>query len=94
PQSPSTLFKCGSARTMPMLHSASSMLCLRLEHRRCALWLIGIYARWHMQQSWNPKRGCATHARAFLGDFLLVDCFAYARNDTMSATKVAPPNKA
>ena len=40
PQTPSTLFKglC-SARTMPMLHSASSMLCLWLEHRRCALWL-------------------------------------------------------
>ncbi|MDE7173221.1 MAG: hypothetical protein K2N70_02625, partial [Helicobacter sp.] len=25
--------------TMPMPHSAASMLCLWLEHRRCALWL-------------------------------------------------------
>ncbi|MDE7172719.1 MAG: hypothetical protein K2N70_00040 [Helicobacter sp.] len=26
-----------------MLHSASSMLCLWLEHRRCALWLGRLY---------------------------------------------------
>ncbi|MDE7173005.1 MAG: hypothetical protein K2N70_01510, partial [Helicobacter sp.] len=24
---------------MPIFHSAASMLCLWLEHRRCALWL-------------------------------------------------------
>ncbi|MDE7173900.1 MAG: hypothetical protein K2N70_06085, partial [Helicobacter sp.] len=39
PQTPSTLFKCALHLHMSIIHSASSMLCLWLEHRRCALWL-------------------------------------------------------
>ncbi|MDE7174304.1 MAG: hypothetical protein K2N70_08190 [Helicobacter sp.] len=39
PPNPCTLFICGSARTMSCPTARRLCYALRLEHRRCALWL-------------------------------------------------------
>ncbi|MDE7173149.1 MAG: hypothetical protein K2N70_02255 [Helicobacter sp.] len=70
---------------MPIVHSASSMLCLWLEHRRCALWLGRSHdEQWQIkdsvviaserrergnQRAKNPQHQCLRHSHGFTARF-------------------------